>query len=176
MITKIKNSVYSRLMAMLILSCFMFASFTFRTNEGVVLNSGKEILLATTSPVYSELAQMGEIVKLRVLQDVKIGDKVVIREGTPATGQVMRLQKAKGNGKPGIIEIQLKSTTAVDGQEIFLSGGNIIKTGEDKSSQAMILAAVVCILFLTMKGEEAIVNTNHRVTAYSSATVTINVE
>ena len=54
-----------------------------------------------------------------------------------------------------MVGIQIKSAKAVDGQEVFLTGGHIYEIGEDKQTLSIILGVFVCLLFLTMKGKNA---------------------
>ena len=58
-------------------------------------------------------------------------------------------------GKAGFLEIQIKSVTAVDGQEVYLAGGNVNEEGDDRATLAIVLGIFVCILFLFMKGKNA---------------------
>lgn len=88
----------------------------------------------------------------------------------------MRAQKAKGLGKQGFVEIQIKSVTAVDGQEVFLTGGNVYQEGEDKQTLSILLGVFVCILFLTMKGTNAQVPPGYQVNSSVATTTTIKVE
>jgi len=133
------------------------------------------IPLETVTILSSDLLTMGQNIDFRVSRDVSADGVVVIPAGSIARGQVMRAQHAKGLGKPGYVEVQIKSVQAVDGTDIFLSGGNLYQEGEDKQTLAIVLGVFVCILFLTLKGKEAMVPSGYQVTASVGANTTIAV-
>ena len=125
--------------------------------------------------IQSNLVSVGQTIGFRVKYDVKVDGKTVVAAGSIAKGQVMRAQKAKGLGKEGFVEIQIKSVTAADGQEVFLTGGNVYQEGEDKQSLAILLGVFVCILFLTLKGKNAQVPPGYQVTSSVATTMTIKI-
>ena len=121
----------------------------------VVLKAGTVIPLETMNVIKSDNATVGRTIDLRVTRDVEVDGQTVIPAGSIAKGQVTRSQKAKGLGKAGFLEIQIKSVTAVDGQEVYLAGGNVSEEGDDKATLAIVLGLFVCILFFFMKGKNA---------------------
>jgi len=146
-----------------------------RGNGEVVLNAGTNIPLETVSMIQSNLVSVGQTIDFRVKYDVKVEGMTVITAGSIAKGQVMRAQRAKGLGKEGFIEIQIKSVTAVNGQEVFLTGGNVYQEGEEKQTLAILLGVFVCILFLTIKGKNAQVPPGYQVTSSVATTMTIKI-
>lgn len=170
MINQIQTSILTKPVTLLLCAAFLLMSFRMRGNGEVVLNAGTAIALETLSPIRSEAVSPGQIIDFRVRTDVKVGDQIVIRGGTIAKGQVMRAERAKGIGKEGFVEVQIKSVPAVDGQEILLTGGNVYQEGEDKQTLSIVLGVLVCILFLTMKGKNAEIPTGYAVNA-STATL-----
>lgn len=175
MISKIHNSVYVKHIALILAVSFLSMSFKMRGVGEVVLNAGTNIPLETVSMIQSDLVEVGQTIDFRVKSDVKVDGKTVVAAGSIAKGQVMRAQKAKGLGKEGFVEIQLKSVKAADGQEIFLTGGNVYQEGDDKQTLAILLGVFVCILFLTMKGKNAQVPPGYQVTSSVATTMTIKI-
>lgn len=171
MISRIQTSVLTSPFTLLLCAAFLFMSFRMRGTGEVVLNPGTAVSLETVSAIRSEAVSPGQMIDFRVRTDVKVGDEVVIRGGTLAKGQVMRAEKAKGIGKEGRVEVQIKSVQSVDGQEILLTGGNVYQEGEDKQTLSIVLGVLVCLLFLTMKGKNAEVPAGYAVSA-STATLT----
>lgn len=174
MLNKILKSMYVKPIALVLVTAILSMSFKMR-GDGVVLNAGTSVPLETVSMIRSDQVSVGQSIDFRVKFDVKVGDKTVIAAGSIAKGQVMRAQKAKGVGKEGFVEIQIKSVQAVDGQEVFLSGGNVYNEGEDKQTLAILLGVFVCLLFLTMKGKNAEVPPGYSVNAAVATTVTIKI-
>ncbi|PMD93763.1 hypothetical protein BWI97_17635 [Siphonobacter sp. BAB-5405] len=173
MIQSIYQSTYVKYVALLLVICCTCMSFRMRGNAEVVLPAGTPIPMETMSLIRSDQVIPGQVIDFRVKYDVKVEDQVVIPAGSIAKGQVMRAQKAKGLGKEGFVEIQIKSVQAVDQQEVFLTGGNLYQEGEDKQTLAIVLGIVVCILFLTMKGKNAEVPAGFEFNAHVATNMTI---
>jgi hypothetical protein len=175
MITKIRNSVHMKRIALLLAVSILTMSFKTKGNGEVILNAGTSILLETVSAIQSDLVSVGQTIDFRVKYDVKVDDKIVVAAGTIAKGQVMRAEKAKGLGKEGFVEIQIKTVTAADGQEVFLTNSNIYQQGEDAQTLAIVLGVFICILFLTIKGKNAKVPAGYQVTSSVAMTMKIKV-
>lgn len=173
MTRRILNSVYAKPLALLLVASML--SLSFKTNDvaEVVLKAGTSIPLETVSMIQSDLVTVGQTIDFTVRQDVEVNDQVVIPSGSIAKGQVIRAQQPKAIGKEGFVEIQIKSVTAVDGQEVFLTGGNVYQEGEDKQTLSIILGVFVCILFLLMKGKNAQVPPGFQIDASVATTTTI---
>lgn len=170
-----KNSKIKTLTSAILLVCL--SSFSFNANafaQEVTLPAGTRIDLETVSTVSSEKIQVGESVDFKVRADVTVDGKVVVRAGSIAKGVVMSSKKARGIGREGSIEVQVKSVQAVDGKSIPLSGSGIARQGDDKSTLSIVLGIFVCLLFLLLKGKngeipagsatDAIVASNIKVT------------
>lgn len=143
--------------------------------QAVVLNAGTVIPLETINLIKSDNATVGRTIDLRVTRDVKAEGKTVIPAGSIAKGQITRSEKAKALGKAGFLEIQIKSVTAVDGQEVYLSGGNVNETGDDQQSLAIVLGLFVCILFLFLKGKNAEIPPGFSFSSNVASTMTIEI-
>lgn len=63
--------------------------------EEVMVSSGTLIRLETTKPLSSKTNVKGDMVALRTVEDVKLGDRILIPRGTEAMGQVVDA-RAKG--------------------------------------------------------------------------------
>lgn len=176
MIKKIQQSIYVKHTALLLVVCIFCMSFRMRGTGEIMLNAGTNIPLETVSTIQSDLVSVGQTIDFRVRYDVKVDGKVVIAAGSTAKGQVLRAQKAKGLGKEGFVEIQIKSVTAADGQEVFLTGGNVYQEGDDKQTLSIVLGVLVCILFLTMKGKNAQVPAGFQVTPSVATNMSIKVQ
>jgi len=175
MIYRIHNSRAVKLIALLLIIPIFAMSFKMRGNGEVILNAGTSVSLETISIIQSNFVSVGQTIDFRVKYDVKVDNKTVIAAGSIAKGQVMRAQRAKGVGKEGFVEIQIKSVTASDGQEVFLSGGNVYQEGEERQVLSILLGVFICILFLAMKGKNAEVPPGYQVTSAVATTMTISI-
>lgn len=154
---------------------FLFTFYTFlihteitnqvlaQKQEKVKLTSGTVVALSLEKAVNSDMTE-GTTVDLRVLRDVVVGDKVVIKSGTIAKGTLTDVTSAGPIGKAGRVSIKLHSVKAVDGQDIFLRG-SVDKQGEDKVLLTVILGLICLPLFL-LQGEDAIVPAGTELRAY----------
>lgn len=141
-----------------------------------ILKAGTIINFETMTTIKSDSMLTGQVIDFRVTRDVMADGNVVIPAGSIAKGQVVRSEKAKGLGKAGFVEVQIKSVTAVDGQEIYLSANNISDEGDDKSTGAIVLGLLICFLFLFKKGGEAEIPVGYNFNGMvaSNATIQIN--
>ena len=103
------------------------------------------------------------------------GTNIPLETVSTIQSDLLRAQKAKGLGKEGFVEIQIKSVTAADDQEVFLTGGNVYQEGDDKQTLSIVLGVLVCILFLTMKGKNAQVPAGFQVTPSVATNMSIKV-
>lgn len=149
--------------------CFSVAMTVLMTNLCVFastpLNSGKTLSVRITSEITSNSKTTPSAI---VDNDVKgKGGRVLIKRGTPVMLQVERVSK-RGCGRAGEVKIKCISTTAVDGQTILLSGGELQKEGKNKKGLAIGLGVGlgytflpgVGLAFLAIKGDDAKIESN----------------
>ena len=99
------------------------------------LNAGVPVTLAVSQEVNSSTHHAGDTFPLTVLNDVRIGDTIVIPRGTPALGEITWRTGKGAFGKSGKLEFSLRYID-LNGQHIPVSGdfrqegeGNTIATG-----------------------------------------------
>jgi hypothetical protein len=103
--------------------------------ELLTLSAGVPITLAVAKEINSSMDKAGDTFPLTVLNDVKIGDTIVIPRGTPAVGEITWRTGKGAFGKSGKMEFSLRYIE-LGGQRIPLIGdfqqegeGNTIATG-----------------------------------------------
>jgi hypothetical protein len=170
-----RNPLFARPTALVLLLSLSFLSFV-RHTVPVTLNAGTAIPLELTQAINSSLVQAGQTIDFRVRTDIKVGDQVVVPAGSIAKGLVTRAERAKGLGKEGYVEVQIKSVTAVDGQQVVLAGNSFYREGEDKQTLSIVLGVLVCLLFLTMKGKNAEIPAGTPVDATTASNTDIEVK
>ena len=158
-----------------IILSIMFLAVTFNLSaENVKLSAGTSIPLETVNTIDADNLTDGQIIDFRVMTDIKVGNQVLIKAGSIAKGQVLSYKKSGMVGIPGKLEIQIKSVKSVDGQEVFLTGGNINKEGDSKLVLSIALSLLICPLFLLMKGKSAVVPAGMQVASTVASDVNVN--
>jgi len=101
----------------------------------LMLATGTPITLAVSAEVNSSTHRAGDTFALTVLNDVRVGDTVVIPRGTPAQGEITWRTGKGAFGKSGKLELSLRYID-LGGQRIPVTGdyrqegeGNTIATG-----------------------------------------------
>lgn len=93
-----------------------------RTDEpsDVVIPDGTEVRLQLVERVSSATARVGEKIRLEVAEDVKVGDRIVIAQGAPASGTVTVAEPRKSFGRRGKLDFTIDSVKTVDDQPVRL--------------------------------------------------------
>jgi hypothetical protein len=86
----------------------------------VLLADGTPIKLRLKQDVSSAGAKTGDVVDFEVLEDVKVGEAVVIPRGNPAIGTVTAVLSARRMGRAGKLNIELDYVRLADGQKATL--------------------------------------------------------
>ncbi len=101
----------------------------------LILKSGTPLKLAVSKEVNSSTHDAGDMFGLTVLEDVRVGDTVVIPSGTPASAEITWRTGKGAFGKSGKLEFSMRSVE-LDGQSIPITGdfrqegeGNTVATG-----------------------------------------------
>lgn len=103
--------------------------------QGLTLATGTPVTLAVAEEVNSSTHREGDTFKLTVLNDVMIGQTVVIPRGTPAIAEITWRTGKGAFGKSGKIEFGLRNIE-LNGKRIPITGefrqegeGNTVATG-----------------------------------------------
>ncbi len=125
-------------------------------------------------------AKTGETVDFEVLEDVKIGEIVIIPRGGVALATVT-MAKPKGRmGKGGKLDINLDSVRLVSGEKIALRAVKETKGGSNTGSMTAgivvtsILFFPAAPFFLFMKGKDISIPKGTEITAYVSGDTSLD--
>ena len=147
---------------------------SFDPNTQRELKSGTQFTIELAWDLNSKYVQAGQAVEFKVVGDVVIDNKTVIAGGTSLQGIVVNSEKAKGLGKEDKLDIQLNNVKAIDGQTVQLSG-YLSKAGENKTTETVVIGALLFWPVLLAKGKEAIVDAGSKFSATVSQTVVVRV-
>ncbi len=138
------------------------------------LKSGTQFTVEIVWDLNSKYIQSGQTVDFKVVGDVVIDNKTVITGGTSLQGIIVNSEKAKGLGKEGKLDIQLSQVKAIDGQTVQLSG-YLSKAGDNKTTETVVIGALLFWPVLFAKGKEAIIPAGSKFNTTVSQTVVVRV-
>jgi hypothetical protein len=130
----------------------------------VTLPQGMPVPLIFEAEVNSKTASVGDLVPLKLADDLKVGNVVVVRKGASAAGLVIQVDKTGLGGAPGDVTFQVDSLTA-NGSVIKLSGF-ATKEGEAKPPGAARFIPYVGVLTVLKHGTHAEIPTGTPFTAF----------
>ena len=133
-------------------------------SEKLVLKEGMEVPLVFAQDLSSKTAGQDDPVNMRLDDDLKVGDVVVIRKGAPALATVTHVKKAGMLGKGGELNIRLEYIKTDEGR-IRLRGTKG-KEGEDKVGATVALTVLFGPIGLIKHGKNVEIKEGTPLTAY----------
>ena len=134
--------------------------------QEVVLPDGKEFTVQTVDEISSKTASENDPVNLRVVEDVRVGDHVVIASGTLVKGVVATVEQRGHLGKGGKIGMRVDSTTTVDGQKVRLRASKG-KGDTGTVGSTIALSLLISPLFLLRRGNHAVIKPGTKIQVYT---------
>ncbi|HEY5838794.1 MAG TPA: PEGA domain-containing protein [Pyrinomonadaceae bacterium] len=156
---------------------------TAATNQSVSPNSLKEdtpIRLRLTQTLSSGTAKLHDKVDFEVIEEIKVGELVVIGQGATAIGTVTEARPKKSFGRAGKLNVNIDYVRLVNGDKVSLRA---IKGGSGGSHTAAMTAGVVATaivffpaapLLFFIKGKNIIIPKGTEITAYVAADIVID--
>ncbi len=122
--------------------------------ETVIQTSAGPVTLRSGTPVVVECMQTlnrrnlteGQTVNVRVKYNVVVSKQTVISAGAIGNATITDVQKPGVFGKPGRMEVQIQSVQSVDGQQVLVSGMNMMSEGQNKRGLAWGLSIGLFVL------------------------------
>lgn len=117
-------------------------SLTLSNGIRVTLPSGTQVMFDVAYTLDGKNLYPGQSIPLRVKFDIEVDGKVLITAGSMGTAMITRLEKPKSFGKSGLIEITPISVSAVDGQQVMVTGMPFIIEGAGGGKTKAIAASI----------------------------------
>lgn len=136
------------------------------------LQDGMPVRLRTNRNLSSADAKTGETVDFEVLEDIKVGDIIVIPRGSTAIGTVTRAKPKGRLGKAGKLDIAIDSVRTIAGEKLALRA---VKEMKGKTSTTAMTGAIVASsilffpaapFFLFLKGKDIKIPKGTEISAY----------
>lgn len=144
------------------LPCVLSASMGFGQ---VVIPNGTKISARLEQTLSSATAEQGQQVQLSVTENVRVGDTIVIPQGSPVLGTIVLAQEKRRMGRTGKLDFSVDKVRAADGEFIPLRYTMQKREGGSKSVSTGIMTAGAAVLFwpaapffLLRKGKDVDIN------------------
>jgi hypothetical protein len=150
------------------------ARFALQAQSGskFVLEDGTPIKLRLSRTISSADETVGNQVDWEVVEELQIGNKIVIPKGSVALGTVTDVQAKRRMGRGGKLDVNIDTVRLANGQKAALRA---VKTGKGGSHTGAMTGAIVATslvlwpaapLFLLMHGKDITVPKGTQITAY----------
>ena len=145
-------------------------------NKSTKIEEGTIIIVKSMSNITSKTNIDGEFINFVCAEDIYINNILVIKKNIKVGARIEISDKAKGLGKEGTLKIIFNYITAIDGQNIPISGVYNYVKGENKSGTAVGLSFVLSPLFLFLKGKEANIPIGSLIEVYTTQEIYIQAQ
>lgn len=102
------------------LVCVMSVAKAQTPLKEIVVTRDTKVTLRFTQPVSTATAKVGDVVRFETVEDVRIGDTLIIQRGSPATGVIAEVRPPRSRGRNAQLRISFQSVQAVDGSLVPL--------------------------------------------------------
>src|ERR1700722_12378934 len=133
----------------------------------LLLAEGTAVPLVFASDVNSKTAHVGDKIALTLAQDLKAGDVVVAKKGTPCVATVTEVDTPHVLGRPG--EVIFKADYLQAEGTVIKLRGTAAKEGEDEATKAATLMVIPLPLGLLVHGKDAEIQPGAKFTAFVDA-------
>lgn len=137
-----------------------------------ILEDGTPVRLRLSRTLSSADAKTGDTVDFEVLEEVKLGDALVIPKGGVAWGTVTEAEAKKRMARGGKLNVNIDSVRLVDGEKVALRAVKETKGGGHTGAMTggMVATAIVFFpaapFFLFMHGKDITIPKGTEITAY----------
>jgi hypothetical protein len=136
------------------------------------LEDGTPVKLRISQTVSSADAQVGQTVNFEVLEEVKVGETLVIPKGGVAWATVTEAQSKRRMGRGGKLNVNIDTVRLVDGEKVALRAVKDAKGGGHVGAMtgAIVATSIVFFpaapLFLFMHGKDITIPKGTEITAF----------
>lgn len=144
------------------------------------LLDGTPVKLKIGRTMSSADAKTGESVDFEVLEEVKIGDVIVVARGGTAIGTVTKAKRKGRMAKGGKLDINIDYVRLIDGEKVALRAVKEMKGGGHTGAMTGAIVATSIIFFpaapffLFMHGKDITIPKGTEITAYTNADVPLD--
>jgi len=143
-----------------------------------VLHEGTPVRMKMNRTISSATEKQGDNVDFETLDDVKLGDAIVIPKGSTAIATVTDAATKKSMGRAGRLSVNIDYVRLPSGDKLPLRGVQDVKGGGHVGAMtgAIVATSIVFFpaapLFLFIKGKDITIPKGHEVTVYTNTEYT----
>ena len=143
-----------------------------QSGNRLVLEDGTPIKLRLSRTISSADETVGNQIDLEVVEELQIGNKIVIPKGSVALGTVTDVQAKRRMGRGGKLDVNIDTVRLANGQKAALRAVKNSKGGGHTGAMTGAIVATSLILwpaaplFLLMHGKDITVPKGTQITAY----------
>lgn len=147
---------------------------------GFRLEDGTPIKLRLSRTVSSEDAQVNDKVDFEVLEEIKVGDVIVIPKGSLAWGTVTEAQSKRRMARGGKLDINIDDVRLADSEKAALRAVKEVKGGGHVGAMTAGIVATSLVVwpaapfFLFMHGKDITIPKGTEITAYISGNLNLD--
>ena len=153
----------------------------FAATPGIVLEDGTPVKLRISRTVSSADAHAGDTVDFEVLEEIKVGNLLVVPKGGTAWGTVTEAESKKRMARGGKLNMNIDSVRLLDGEKVALRAVKEVKGGGHTGAMTGGIVATAIVFwpaapfFLFMHGKDITVPKGTEITAYINGNSPIDV-
>src|SRR3954452_5455021 len=174
----LETMLYSRLMRAVALPVLLTISAA--AQEPLALHDGTPVRLRLARNLSSADARTGETVDLEVVEDVKVGDTVVIARNSAAIATVTRAEAKRRMGRGGKLDVNIDFVRMVNGDKVALhavresAGGGHTGAMTGAMVATSLIAWPAAPFFLLMHGKDITIPKGTEIAAYVQGDITVD--
>jgi hypothetical protein len=147
---------------------------------GFGLEDGTPIKMRISRTISSADAQVDDRVDFEILEDIKVGETIVIPRGGIAWGTITEAQPKRRMGRAGKLNVNIDAVRLIDGEKAALRAVKEVKGGGHTGAMtgAIVATSIVFFpaapLFLFMHGKDITIPKGTEITAYINGDITLD--
>lgn len=165
----------STMITMILAAATLATMATAAHAEPVRLPNSTVVVVKATQEISAKNVQTGQEIILVVGSTVTVNGQPVIKAGAPVVAFVDDSKGAQMAGIAGRLAVSFRSTVAVDGTTIPLTG-QMVNAGDSEVGATVATGAILCPLALLNKGKTGMIASGAEVRAMSVGDFAIDVE